>query len=406
MDTSSSEFNLAYAYLLDKERNFSLILGGPLYQILRKANLTGDAPQLLRLRIMISIMLTWVPLLLLSVAQGYAWDESVKLPFLYDLEIHVRLLLVLPLLIFSELIVNRRMGPVVSQFLERGIINKVDREKFDTSIDSAIRWRNSVMAEVALLVFVYTFGVGHLWRTQLFINVSSWQGIATEGQRHLSLAGWWMALVSLPLFQFLLLRWYFRLFIWTRFLWRVSRIKLNLMPLHPDRCGGLGFLSAVTNAFAPLLFAQGTMLAGMIASRIIFNGAKLVDFKLEIFGLVALTVFTIIGPLLVFTPKLAAVRLKGDREAGALTHRYVQEFDKKWLRGGGSNEERLIGNADIQSLADMGNSFSVVQEMKIVPFTIRDVANLGITTLLPLAPLLLTMFSLEELLANLIKMVL
>ena len=46
--------------------------------------------------------------------------------------------------------------------------------------------------------------------------------------------------VSVPLFQFILLRWYFRIFIWARFLWQVSRIDLAYAPAHPDRLGGSG----------------------------------------------------------------------------------------------------------------------------------------------------------------------
>jgi hypothetical protein len=69
--------------------------------------------------------------------------------------------------------------------------------------------------------------------------------------------------------------WYFRIFSWTRFLWQVSRIELRLLPTHPDRCGGLGFLMFVRFAFAPLLLAQGVQLAGVIAEQIFFGHGKL-----------------------------------------------------------------------------------------------------------------------------------
>src|SRR4029079_3363133 len=133
---------------------------------------------------------------------------------------------------------------------------------------------------------------------------------------------------------FLFLRWYFRLFIWARFLWQVSRIELQLMPTKPDRSGGLGFLGMVSNAFSPLLLAQGTVLAGMMANRIFYAGAKLPQFKVEIIGLVAVMVFAILGPLLVFGPQLQAAKRAGLREFGTLAQRYVREFDDKWLRGG------------------------------------------------------------------------
>ena len=189
-------------------------------------------------------------------------------------------------------------------------------------------------AEVLLIALVYVVGVGLVWRTQVALDVPSWYGVPAEGRLQPSLAGWWLGLVSLPLFQFLLLRWYFRLFIWARFLWQVSTIDLRFVPTHPDRAGGLGFLGAVAYAFAPVLLAQGAMLSGMIASKIFYAGATLPEFKVELIGLVALLVFVILGPMLVFGPKLAAAKRAGLREYGTLAQRYVREFDGKWLRGG------------------------------------------------------------------------
>ena len=390
--------------LLSEPIDFSLCLGGPLYQLWQRAHLSGGALELLNRRIVALLVLSWLPLLVLSVAEGNAWGGA-KLPFLFDPDIHVRLLLALPLLVVAELIVHQRMRPVVGLFLERGLIPDSARSRFDAAGTAALRLRNSVTAELLLLVIVYGVGVLFVWRTQAALDMGSWYGVEVNGKLQPSLAGWWLGCVSLPLFQFLLLRWYFRLFIWARFLWRVSRLDLSLMPTHPDRCGGLGFLSGVCNAFAPVLLAQGTLLAGLMANRIFYTGAKLPEFKLEIIGLVAFMVFAVLGPLLVFLPQLAAAKRLGSREFGTLAQRYSREFDRKWLRGGAPADEPLLGSSDIQSLADLGNSFAVVKEIQWVPFNMRTVLQLAVTTLLPVGPLLLTMVPLEELLDRLFKLV-
>jgi hypothetical protein len=388
----------------EHEVDFSLVLGGPLYQLWRGARLAGDTLQLLHRRIIALTLLAWAPLLLLSMAEGHAWG-NVRLPFLYDVELHVRLLLALPLLILAELVVHVRMRPVVALFVERGLIPEAARAQFDAALAAAVRLRNSITAEVLLMAFVYVVGVALIWRTQRVLSVTSWYGAPVDGRLQLSLAGRWLGLVSLPLFQFLLLRWYFRLFIWTRFLWQVSRIDLKFVPTHPDRCGGIGFLGSVSYAFAPFLVAQGAMLAGMMASQIFFAGATLIQFKVEIIGLVAVLVFAILGPMLVFSPKLEAAKRKGLREYGTLAQRYGREFDRKWLRGGAPADEPLLGSADIQSLADLGNGMEVVKGMRFAPFTLQTVVQLAVTTLLPVLPLMLTMLSLEELLERLLKIV-
>ena len=125
---------------------------------------------------------------------------------------------------------------------------------------------------------------------------------------------------------------------------------------------------------------------------------------MELVGLVVLMLFAVLGPMLVFAPKLAAAKRAGLREYGTLAQRYVREFDGKWIRGGAPADEPLVGSADIQSLADLGNSFEVVRGMRWVPFTGQTVLQLAVATLLPVLPLTLTMISLEELLDRLLKL--
>jgi hypothetical protein len=383
--------------------DFSLVLGGPLYQLFRRAHLSGDTLELLRRRISAIALFAWVPLLVLSIVEGHAWGSGVTMPFLYDVDAHVRFLIALPLLVVAELVVHQRMRSVIRPFAERGLIADTALAKFNAALVSAMRLRNSVLAEVGLVAFVYGVGVMVIWRTYAAVDVTSWYGATAQGRWRPSLAGWWFGCVSLPLFQFILLRWFFRLFVWARFLWHVSRIPLMLVPTHPDRCGGLGFLANASHAFAPLLLAQGALLAGTIANKIFFTGAKLPQFKLEIIAVVALMLFAVLGPLLVFIPVLAHAKRVGLREYGTLAQRYVREFDQKWLRGGAPAEEALVGSGDIQSLADLGNSLEVLRGMRLVPFTKEAVLQLAVLTLLPLLPLTLTMISLEELVDRLLS---
>ena len=143
------------------------------------------------------------------------------------------------------------------------------------------------------------------------------------------------------------------------------------------------------------------MLAGLIANRIFFLGASLTDFKVEIAVVVVFVVAALLGPLLVFTFQLAQAKRTGLREYGTLAERYVREFDAKWVRGSAPVDEPLVGSADIQSLADLGNSYEVVRTMRLAPITRDAVLRLGAATLVPIVPLLLTMMPLEELVKTL-----
>jgi hypothetical protein len=389
----------------DKSTDFSLVQGGPLFQLLRRSHLTGDALELLKKRILVISALAWFPLLVLSVLEGQAVGKSVAVPFLLDLEVHNKFLVILPLLIVSELVVHQRMRFVVKQFLERNLVPESALPRFDAAIASAFRLRNSVLAELLLIAFVYVVGVLIVWRHYAALTTATWYAVPTGDGLELSLGGRWYGYVSQPLFQFLMMRWYFRMFIWTRFLWKVSRIGLSLVPTHPDRVCGLGFLSNTVYAFTPLVVAHGGLLAGFIANRIFYLGAALPEFKIELVVLVAFMLCAVLGPLLVFAPQLAEAKRTGYREYGTLAERYIREFDAKWLRNGVPADEPLLGSGDIQSLADLGNSYEVVRTMRIVPITKEAVLRLAGATLVPVLPLALTMMPLEELVKRVIAVV-
>jgi hypothetical protein len=383
-------------------QDFSLVLGGPLFQLFRKAHLTGDALELARQRIIVISLFAWLPLLALSALEGQSLGGRVAVPFLLDVEVHVKFLLALPLLVAAELVVHERMRLVVRQFLERNLIPESTMPRFDAAIASAFRLRNSVLAEVLLIAFVYGVGILIVWRQYTALDTATWYATPSVEGSKLSLAGMWYGYVSLPVFQFLLLRWYFRLFIWSRFLWQVSRIGLSLVPTHPDRVGGLGFLSNIVFAFTLLAVAHGALLAGNLANRIFYLGAALPEYKIEIAVVVIFLLLLVLGPLLVFAPQLAQAKRTGLREYGTLAERYVREFDAKWLRGGAPADEPLVGSGDIQSLADLGNSFEVVRTMQIAPITRDALLRLVAATLAPIVPLLLTMMPFEELLKKLL----
>lgn len=382
--------------------DFSLVLGGPLFQLFRRAHLSGDALQLLRRRMLVIAGITWLPLLVLSAFSGDAVLDTDGIPFLYDVEAHVRFLIAVPILVAAELVVHLRLRPVVEQFVESGIVVPEDLPRFRGIIESILRLRNSVVGEAVLAGVVFTLGFW-VWRSQVALGTATWYAVpGGEGMRFTP-AGYWYVFAALPIFQFLLLRWYLRFLLWFWFLWRVSRLNLRLVPTHPDRSAGLAFLGRSTQAFVPILVAQGAVLSALIASQIFHAGETLMAFKFEAVGLVAFFLISILSPLMVFTPRLVRAKREGLAEYGVLASRYVAQFETKWLRGGAPADESLLGSADVQSLADLGNSYAVVQEMRPVPFALRDAISLAVAAAVPLLPLVLTMFSLEEVVARLAK---
>lgn len=387
----------------EREKELSLVLGGPLYQLYLHSRLARPPLDLVHRRVLLLILITWVPLAVLSLIEGRAFS-GVDVPFFTNVDIHVRLLLSLPLLIFAELIVHSRLTGPVAQFGKRHLIAPEDQKRFDRAVASAVRLRNSVVAELILLVLAWT--VGHTIWKHLELTESSWRG-GYDGGGH-TWAGLWYVFVSLPIFQFLLLRWLFRLMIWYRFLWSVSRIPLQLDALHPDRAGGLGFLAGSPLAFLPVLLAMSSLVSAKVFDHILHDGATVRQYELVIVSFVIVLVLIGYVPLLFFIGQLDRARRVGLRQYGTVAMQYVRSFRAKWIADTPSSkgEETFLGSKDIQSLADLGNSFNIVYGMSMLPFGHKSLVQQAIFVSLPILPLFLTMIPLSEMVDHLIKMVL
>ncbi len=107
-------------------REFSLVLGCPLYQLLRRVGLSDEVPGLVWRRILFVVSITWAPLLALSAVHGSFLGVGRTMPFVNDVECHVRFLVSVPLLIVAELFVYRRMRPLINQLRACGLVRPGD----------------------------------------------------------------------------------------------------------------------------------------------------------------------------------------------------------------------------------------------------------------------------------------
>lgn len=152
--------------------------------------------------------------------------------------------------------------------------------------------------------------------------------------------------------------------------------------------------------------AQTIVLSALIAGRILFQGETLNAYRYVIGAAVILQLFLMLGPLCVFAPKLLALKRRGRREYGTLAGRYTREFHEKWIEGAALPDEPLLGSADIQSLADLANSYEVVRGIGAVPFGRDTIIQVAVPAVIPFVPLALTVLPAEEILKKLLGMLL
>jgi hypothetical protein len=280
------------------------------------------------------------------------------------------------------------------------LVQEKDYAAFESGVRQARTLCDSLVAE-AIIVGVVILSVIFM-RVEYLGSASTWQMLVSEAERTRTLAGWWYLLVGIPFFQFLLARWLWRFLIWSHFLWNLSKMDLRLVPTHPDLAAGLGFLSPAQAKYGIVVVLLSAVIAAKIGEEILYGGASLLDYKFIIGGYVVLMLIVLLAPLLVFTPKLFAVKRRGLLEYSSLANEYTQAFDRKWIRKEVPEGELLLGSADIQSLADLGNSFAFVRNMRTFPVDLNGVIPLIMATALPMLPLVLTVYPFDELVLKIV----
>ena len=381
-----------------------LVTGGPTFRLMLRVGLANPAaPRLLRAAL-VFLLATWAPLALLTLVAGTAFVGSSAQPFARDFAVHARLLLAVPLFLLSEVTIGPRLRAVAATFIRAGIVRESEIAAYDDAVRAAIRLRDSGIAEIALVALA----VGGTIATtvvKLSNPTESWALLIADGGAHLTAAGWWYALVGVPVFQFFLLRSLWRGIIWTRFLGAMAGLDLSLVATHPDHAGGLGFVGVGQTSWVMLVLAISIVLAGSFADAVVYGDRHVLDFKLPIAAYGAIAALALLGPLLKFRAPLARTRFAALLEYGALVHDHHLAFDRKWIGGSVAPDEMLLGNPDASSLADTSAGYELVAAMRTLPASLRDIVPLVVAVVLPMIPLLAIEIPIAEILKRLLAII-
>jgi hypothetical protein len=372
----------------------SPIHGGPVYSLLARIGMAPDQPKgALRLAAA-ALAVSWLPMMALAAFQGLALPGKTETPLLLDPTVWARLVFGIPaLMLVGPMIASRTASAIVE--LGR-LVPKEHEEEFQSARRGLEALARSWVPDLVLLAIAALTSWVAL-HAGSSIQTTDWRTLPASGSP--SLARTWSMAVALPIFQFLVMRWGWRIILWWGFLRRAGRMGLQLLPTHPDGFAGLGFLGEAQSAFfflavpLSLIFATHVVLASMR------NGEDLRSYEAPAVAFVVLCAVALMGPALSFVGLLVSARRKAIFEYGRLGQSYVSQFDQKWVHGG-SQSEPLLGTADIQSLADIANSMKVVRELSVIPFERRHLILFAACIALPVVPPLLMVMPLREILAR------
>ena len=385
------------------DEELALEEGGPAWKLWLRIGLAPADPKPLVLRALLFAGLAWLPLLVLSLRDGLANGDSVRPPLLRDYSVYARFLFGIVLLVLADAAVSGRLRRALRQFRQARLVPPSEVPAFVRIVVSARRHIDSGIAEAVILALAalaaWTSTHRHLGN-----GIGTWAALVTdsEGGKTLTAAGWWNAVVSVPLFQFLLLRWIFRLLVWAVALARIAGLELRLVATHPDRAGGLGFLPLGQAGFAILVLVSSASLSSVLANEVVYREAALESFypTMVVFGVLAILV--VLGPLVAFAPRLARLKREALYAYGALSSRHDAAFGEKWVSER-AEAESLLGDPDPSSLADLATGYERAKALRPIPIGLQAIAPILVAAALPMLPLIALKVPLVDLLKGLAR---
>jgi hypothetical protein len=376
----------------------SLIRGGPFYRVQHATRLLPSDRWNLGRRITLAVCVGWVPLVLMTAL----FHAVVLRSLLSDYRVTARMLIAVPVLLIGQVMMDSRFRTIVQHLREAGLLDARSRAQMDAIIENLKRWRDSIWPELVIVVLVYA-STAALYSVHMHEN-RPW-ALTPDGTGHLLPAGWYYAFVSQLVYQFLIGLSLWKWLLWCYFLFRLSRLSLLLVPTHPDKHAGIGFLGLSPMAIAPVTFAAAAAIGANWRYDILTQGAHLADFKLEAIVLLVIVIIVAVGPLAFFVPRLAKVRRQGILQYGTLGQLHSMDFHQKWIVHRAGHEEEFLAAPEVSTMTDYSASYENIEKMQPFPVDKGAFLALAISVALPMLPTVLAEIPLAQVLKGLLEAV-
>ncbi len=378
------------------DRRFSLVIGGPFSEILERLRLNG-ADHLPHARAGIILALfAWLLPAVLAVLQTLVDNQYSGWDYFQDFTVYTRYLIAIGVMVATERYADHRIGLMLKQFDSAQIIPGPVKHEFRSLLERADRLSASSIAEGTILAATLAWSV-FITSLTVELSVKSWEGTFTGGAEILSWAGIAATYLSTPLFLFLVFRWLWRFFVWTLLLYRISRLSLQLTPLHPDKAGGLGFLAIYPGVFSGFVFAMSSVVASSFLKELSLTVQSPATVWLALAVWMVLLMVMFLGPLLVFIPPLSNERQQALLDYGRVASEHHLVFEREWIEKEKSGAE-LFDSSIPSSIADLNGSIDAVRTMQTVPLNLGAFLQLLLAGGLPLLAVVLKLVPLGQLL--------
>jgi hypothetical protein len=374
----------------EPEDSISLVRDNVLFRAQRAVGLIPPCGLGLVRRAIFYPLLAWVPLALWAAWTHRMLPGPLAEPLLAHYSIHARLLLALPVLIIGEGLAHTITTKLVPQFMVAGLVPESEVPRFREIARGILRLRDSVWPWLVIAIMIGAWlAVPESFHPHSEQHELAWaENPPTPGW---GFGGWWYRNIARPLFQIALFAWVWRLVLLGLLLWRISRLKLQLAPLHPDRVGGLGFLEEFPRMMAPFAFACSVVLSAYWAHQIMYHDAHVAAFKLATAVFAIAMLLICLAPLAVFIPRLIRTRRHALLQYGPLVGEHSRLVHRRWIAREQVGDPPILRAPELGPTCDVATLYQGILQMRAVPIGKHALMGVVLPVLLPL----LVLFSIE-----------
>src|SRR4029453_75145 len=341
---------------------------------------------------------SWLPIALWAVFHGRFFHAATGESLLQHFGVNVRCLVAIPLLILGEATLHTATQSYIPQFIRSGLVDKALGPRFEAALRVARQWRDS------WLPWVFVVGVAIGWtlvdRPSGQTDAMSW---AFDERGRIGFGGVWFAYVVRPMFIALVLGWLWRITLIGGLFARLGGLGLSLVPSHPDRVGGLGFLKRLPGAFAPVTLALSAVLASHWAHAIVYHGQTLGALKIPAAVFVVVWSLLLFAPLAAFMPGLRAAKIAALPPYAALVAEQGRLVRRRWIDGTTTAETPLLEPEGVGPIADAAAMFDAVRSMRLLPIGKSSLAGIAVPILVPMLVVVALQIPIRSLVLDLVK---
>jgi len=381
--------------------NFSLVRGDLWFRVQRAIGLIPPTGLGIVRRCLVFALITWLPMAIWALLWQRAFSGEIEEPLLRHFGVQVRCLVAIPLFLLAEAVGDLFPQRLVAYFVSSGLVADNDRPRFIQIVRAVERLRDAWPAWAGIVAFTVLFVTvehdpGHL-------HELVWASAGSSGSAWFGFGGWWFLFVVRPLFILLLLAWVWRLAVCAVLLWRISRLPLQLVPTHPDRVGGLGFLEDVPLIFSPVILAMSAVIASRWGHDVLYHDVDVHSLMIPLALFVVAMLVLYLGPLVLFLRSLLRLKRQGLLEYGALVGRHGRLVRRRWIAQEPVAESPLLQAAELGPVIDTVSMYEVVAGIRPILIGKRALLAVVLPALLPMIPVFAMQIPVKEMLLKLLK---